>query len=80
LFRTLLLSAGALCLFAAAPEPASAQSTLREFGRGPMAPIEGMMTQAQARRACTRELRTTSRRGIPRAMMQTCMDTKMRGR
>ena len=80
LIRALMLPTGALCLLAAAPQPAAAQSTLREFGRGPMAAIEGAMTQPQARRACNREIRGNSRRAVSRVMLQNCMDRKMRGR
>lgn len=59
--------------------PAHAQS-LREFGRGPMAAQDGVMTQAQARRACIREIRGNSRRAVPRATLEICMRQKMFGR
>jgi hypothetical protein len=75
--KILALMGAAAVLMAA--QPASAQSSLREFGRGPMAPLAGAMTEAQARTACTRELRGTSNKRIPRDTMQICMQRKMFG-
>lgn len=69
-----------LMAFAVAGQASAQERTLRRITAGEPAPLQKAMTQSQARRACTQELRgSRESKSSIRQKMTICMNDKMQG-
>lgn len=74
------IAMAALMAFAMGSQASAQERTLRRVVSGQPAPLHGAMTQSQARRACSQEMRgSRESKSAIRQKMTICMDDKMQG-
>lgn len=74
------IAAAALMTFAMAGQASAQERTFRKITSGEPAPLQKAMTQSQARRACSQEMRgARESKSAIRQKMTICMNDKMQG-